>query len=66
MHIKYGMELNLDDIINTFAGQHQHRLFFADISQIIYPVVHAIFLLIFLDLIAILHQFENLLILHLG
>ena len=31
MHIKYGMELNLDDIINIFAGQHQRRMLFADI-----------------------------------
>ena len=31
MHIKYGMKLNLDDIINIFAGQHQRRMLFADI-----------------------------------
>ena len=31
MHIKYGMELNLDDIINNFAEQHQGRMLFADI-----------------------------------
>ena len=31
MHIKYGMELTLDDIINIFAGQHQCRTLFADI-----------------------------------
>ena len=31
MHIKYGMGLNLDDIINIFAGQHQRRMLFADI-----------------------------------
>ena len=31
MHIKYGMELNLDDIINFFFGQHQPRMLFADI-----------------------------------
>ena len=31
MHIKYGMELNLDDIIYIFAGQHQRRMLFADI-----------------------------------
>ena len=31
MHIKYGMELNLDDLINIFAGQHQRRMLFADI-----------------------------------
>ena len=43
MHIKYGMELNLDDIINIFAGQHQRRMFFADISRIIYAILHAIF-----------------------
>ncbi len=43
-HIKYGMELNLDDIINIFAGQHQRRMLFADISQIIYAILHAIFL----------------------
>ena len=30
MHIKYGMELNLDDI-NIFSGQHQRRMLFADI-----------------------------------
>ena len=28
MHINYGMELNLDDIINIFAGQHQRRIAF--------------------------------------
>ena len=26
MHIKYGMELNLDDIINIFAGLHLRRM----------------------------------------
>ena len=31
MHIKYGMELNLDDIINIFTGQHQRRMLLADI-----------------------------------
>ena len=31
MHIKSGMELNLDNIINIFAGLHQHRMLFADI-----------------------------------
>ena len=31
MYIKYGMELNLDDIINIFAGQHQRRMLFSDI-----------------------------------
>ena len=31
LHIKYGMELNLDDIINNFAGQHQRRMLLADI-----------------------------------
>ena len=31
-HIKYGMELNLDDIIIIFAGQHQRRMLFADMS----------------------------------
>ena len=30
MHIKYGMELNLDDISNIFAGQHQRRMLFAE------------------------------------
>ena len=30
VHIKYGMELNLDDIINIFAGQHQRRMLFAE------------------------------------
>ena len=44
MHTKYRMELNLDDIINIFAC----RMLFADISQIIYAIVHAIFMLIFL------------------
>ena len=28
VHIRYGMELNLDDIINIFAGQHQRRMLF--------------------------------------
>ena len=32
MHIKYGMEQNLDDIINIFTGQHQRRMLFADMS----------------------------------
>ena len=31
MQIKYGMELNLDEIINFFSGQHQRRMLFADI-----------------------------------
>ena len=31
VHIKYGMELNMDDIINIFAGQHHSRMLFADI-----------------------------------
>ena len=31
MHIKYGMELNLDDMINIFSRQHQGRMLFADI-----------------------------------
>ena len=31
MHIKYGMELNLDNIINIFAEQHQRGMLFADI-----------------------------------
>ena len=30
MHIKFGMALNLDDIINIFAGQHQRRMLFVD------------------------------------
>ena len=30
MHIKYGMKLNLDDIINIISGQHQRRMLFAD------------------------------------
>ena len=29
--IRYGIVLNLDDIINIFAGQHQRRILFADI-----------------------------------
>ena len=49
MHIKYGMDLNLDDIINIFAGHHQRRIAFCrHISRIIYAIVHAIFILIFL------------------
>ena len=31
MHIKYGMELNLVDMINFFSRQHQSRMLFADI-----------------------------------
>ena len=31
MNIKYGMEQNLDDIINIFAGQHQRRILFLDV-----------------------------------
>ena len=31
MHIKYGRELNMDDIINIFAVQHQSGMLFADI-----------------------------------
>ena len=31
MNIKYGMEQNLDDIINIFAGQHHRRILFSDV-----------------------------------
>ena len=29
MHIKYGIELHLDDIIKNFAGRHQRGMLFA-------------------------------------
>ena len=33
MHIKYGMELNLGDIINIFAGQHQRSMILQTLAK---------------------------------
>ena len=33
MHINYGMELNLDNIINIFPGQHQHRMILQTLAE---------------------------------
>ena len=64
MHIKYGMELNLDDI-NIFLGQHQRRMLFADIlAKEVMLLYMLFFMLIFLR--PNCDQFENPLISHLG
>ena len=31
MHVKYNMDLDLEQIINIFAKKHPHRMLFADI-----------------------------------
>ena len=31
MHVNYGMELNLDEIISTFARQHPRRMLLTDV-----------------------------------
>ena len=33
MPIKYGMELNLDNIINIFPGQHQRRMILRTLAE---------------------------------
>ena len=30
MHIQYGMELDLDEIVNLFARKHLHRMLLSD------------------------------------
>ena len=34
MHINYGMELNLEEIINLFASKHGRRMLMSDILSV--------------------------------
>ena len=43
-HITYGLELNLCEVVNIFAGQHQRRMLFRDILAKYFMPMYILFL----------------------